>query len=75
MSGSCIPLVKALRDVGVARGEGVRLCHPEATLVNEECTLLKAQGPSRTCNESKEEEEGTLRVVEREARRDALLQG
>jgi len=33
-------------------------------LIDSFITQLKAQGPSRTCNESKEEEEGSTRVTE-----------
>ena len=62
----CQKLSKPLRTVGgsdlPAQGPSLVIPSRFLRLIGSCITQLKAQGPSRTCNESKEEEEEELRV-------------
>ena len=63
-TGGCrVDVLRALIDGLLDTGGGARRAGPYLRLIDSCITLLKAQGPSRTCNESKEEEEeGVVRT-------------
>ena len=56
-NGSTARLKPLLLDTARRAQSGVRLIGSYLRLIDSCITQLKAQGPSRTCNESKEEEE------------------